>query len=193
MKKQRVSLWIVVVFAVVLSFFTALRAAPVRGQGQRIGPGQVPAGLAAEDWDRILAQLPAGYDETNKLSASDAGAGDGFGWSVAISGDTLVVGAFEADGGPGDPIPESGAAYVFERDLGGAGNWGEAAKLSASDAGRFDYFGWSVAISGDTLVVGARYEDGGPGDPLDDSGAAYVYQAVQLDMSIHLPVVLRQP
>ena len=114
MKTQRVSLWIVVVFAVVLSFSTALRAAPVKGQGQRIDRGQVPAGLAVEDWDRILAQLPAGYDETNKLSASDAGADDRFGQSVAISGDTLVVGAYHEDGDPGDPLPSSGAAYVFQ-------------------------------------------------------------------------------
>ena len=68
-----------------------------------------------------------------------------------------------------------GAAYVFERNLGGADAWGEAAILHASDAQREDFFGRSVAISGFTAIVGAPHEDGGPGDPRENSGAAYVY------------------
>ena len=65
-----------------------------------------------------------------KLTASDAEAGDEFGWSVATSGDTVVVGAFGEDAG-GD---FAGAAYVFQRNAGGAGNWGEVKILTASDA-----------------------------------------------------------
>ena len=64
-----------------------------------------------------------------------------------------------------------GAAYVFARDQGGVGNWGEVEKLMASDAQSLAYFGFSVAISGDTAVVGARNADsGGLG-----VGAAYVF------------------
>ena len=70
-----------------------------------------------------------------------------------------------------------GAAYVFERNKDGGGttadNWGQVQKLTASDTGDDDYFGRSVAISGDTVVVGAWGENGAGGD---DRGAAYVFE-----------------
>ncbi|MCH7580736.1 MAG: hypothetical protein IIB22_10885, partial [Chloroflexi bacterium] len=53
---------------------------------------------------------------------------------MAVSGDTAVVGANLEDGGAGDPLDRAGAAYVFERNQGGADSWGEVAKLTASDA-----------------------------------------------------------
>ena len=112
--------------------------------------------------------------ETAILRASDARANDEFGWSVSVSGDRLVVGAPFEDGGAGNPASSSGAAYVFERD--GAGTWSEIAILRASDAQADDYFGISVSISGDRLVVGAYEEDGGTGDPVQNSGAAYVFE-----------------
>jgi hypothetical protein len=65
------------------------------------------------------------------------------------------------------------------------------AKLTASDAQTVDFFGGSVAISGDTVVVGAVQEDGGPGDPLYNAGAAYVYWNIP-DNFVYLPVVLGQ-
>ena len=107
-------------------------------------------------------------DEVKKLTASDAQADDQFGGSVAVSGDTAVVGA-EYEDGVGN---SRGAAYVFERDQGGADNWGEVTKLTASDAQADDQFGWSVAVSGDTAVVGAYQEDAGG----SQAGAAYVFQ-----------------
>ncbi len=116
------------------------------------------------------------WGEIKKLTASDAQAGDEFGISVAISGDTALVGAFGEDGGPGDPASVAGAAYVFERNQGGMNNWGEVVKFSASDAQADDQFGGSVAISGDTIIVGAVSEDGGPGDPLNRAGAAYMFR-----------------
>ncbi len=106
------------------------------------------------------------WGEVKKLTASDAQAGNGFGWSVAVSGDAAVVGApFEGTGAG------HGAAYVFGRDQGSQDNWGEVAKLTASDAGANDLFGWSAAVSGDTAVVGALREDAGG----EDAGAAYVF------------------
>lgn len=101
--------------------------------------------------------------------------GDQFGISVAISGDLVIVGAQEEDGGSGDPLTGAGTAYIFQRDLGGADGWGEVEQLVASDAGAGDYFGHSVAISGNRAVVGAVWEDGGPGDPTSNAGAAYVF------------------
>jgi hypothetical protein len=101
-----------------------------------------------------------------KLTAGDAAAGDYFGCSVAISGDTAVVGAHRADGGGKQ---NQGAAYVFTRS---EGTWTERQKLTASDGATFDEFGISVAIDGDTIVVGAREADVGGSQ---NQGAAYVF------------------
>ena len=107
-------------------------------------------------------------NEVKKLRASDAEAGDLFGLSVAVSGDSAVVGALKPD----FPVTNPGAAYVFQRDQGGADNWGEVVKLTASDAGAGDLFGVNVAVSGGTAVVGALHEDAGG----SEAGAAYVFQ-----------------
>jgi hypothetical protein len=135
---------------------------PLNGSGAAYLFGRYHGG--ADNWGQVTA-----------LRASDAQALDYYGTSVAFSGDTVVVGNANEDGGAGDPHPYSGAAYVYDRDVGGADNWGEATILRASDAGAYDYFGVSVAIDGDTVVVGASYEDGGAGDPLTDSGAVYLF------------------
>ena len=111
------------------------------------------------------------WGEVKKLTASDAQPGDFFGQSVAVSGDTAVVGAVLEDAG-GSPTDNFGGAYIFQRDQGGAENWGEVKKLTASDAERKDFFGVGVAASGDTAVVGAFFEDAGGGN----AGAAYVFQ-----------------
>jgi len=93
------------------------------------------------------------WGQVKILSASDKADGDQFGDRVAISGDTVVVGAPSAhSGGTG-----RGQAYVFSKDLGGTNNWGQVKVLSASDKADFNKFGWSVAISGDTAVIGAPY------------------------------------
>ncbi len=111
---------------------------------------------------------PGNWGEVTKLTASDAQAADWFGISVAVSGDTVVVGSYLEDAGGNT----AGAAYVFQRDQGGADNWGEVTKLTASDAQAGDQFGESVAVSGDTAVVGAPLEDAGG----SDAGAAYVFR-----------------
>ena len=108
------------------------------------------------------------WGEVAKITAGDAAFDDGFGRSVAISGDTVIVGAFDDD----DNGTDSGSAYVYQRDEGGADNWGEVAKITASDGAAYDVFSWSVSISGDTAIVGAHDYDG---DWLND-GSAYVYQ-----------------
>jgi len=75
--------------------------------------------------------------------------GDGrLGEDVSVSGDVVVAGApFDLD--------STGAAYVFQRDAGGTDNWGLVARLVAPDGGRYEYFGGSVSVSGDTAMVGA--------------------------------------
>ncbi|MDH5669441.1 MAG: FG-GAP repeat protein, partial [Nitrospira sp.] len=102
------------------------------------------------------------------VKASDTGDSDAFGTSVAISGDTLVVGAPGEDSNgvgvnPAAPAQTdnsalaSGAVYVFARN---AGVWSQQAYVKASNTGDSDLFGTSVSISGNQLVVGAPGEDG---------------------------------
>jgi hypothetical protein len=108
------------------------------------------------------------WGEVKKLKASDAEEDTYFGRSVAIDGDTIIIGAYAADGIESD----MGAAYIFERNQAGTDNWGELIKLTASDGEKGDGFGRSVAIFGDTIVVGAYRKDGNG----SDRGAAYIYE-----------------
>jgi hypothetical protein len=98
-------------------------------------------------WDGTEWQL------AKKLVASDAKASDQFGGCVAISGDTVVVAATGVDI---STKYSAGAVYVFQRDWGGANQWGQVTRITAPDAAGYDYFGQSVAVEGDTVVVGRR-------------------------------------
>ncbi len=102
--------------------------------------------------------------EVAKLRAIDASAGDQFGWSIALSGDTVVVGSFVDD----DKGINSGSAYVFTRS---GTTWTQQAKLTASDGLAGHEFGRSVSVSGDRAVVGAPLDD----DPGLSTGSAYVF------------------
>ena len=114
---------------------------------------------------------PDNWGEVKKVTASDPQEGDNFGWSVAVSGDVVIVGAKWEE----SPVFfDRGAAYVFHRDAGGLNNWGEVKKLIASDPESFDNFGSSVAVSGDTAVVGAD-----EWVSTIESGQAYVFQRDQ--------------
>lgn len=121
----------------------------------------------------VIANAPSvaiggGFAEIQKRTASDGSAGDQFGWSVATDADSMIVGAPSEDASGSN----AGAAYIFFRAEGGSGNWGEVAKLAASDASSNDRFGWSVDIEGDTAAVGAIYgENAGVG-----VGAVYIFE-----------------
>ncbi|MEE2917483.1 MAG: FG-GAP repeat protein, partial [Candidatus Neomarinimicrobiota bacterium] len=104
------------------------------------------------------------WSQQAKLVASDAATNDNFGYSVSISGDYALVGAYQDDDGGSN----SGAAYTFIRD---GTSWSQQAKLVASDAADADHFGWSVSISGDYALVGAKYDD----DASSNSGSAYTF------------------
>ncbi len=107
------------------------------------------------------------WNDGVKLTASDGAAYDNFGISVAVDGDTVVVGASGDDGAGAD----SGAAYVFTRN---DGVWDDGVKLTASDGAALDYFGYSVAVDGDTVLVGAYRDDDEENDS-EDSGSAYIF------------------
>jgi hypothetical protein len=85
--------------------------------------------------------------------ATDPQTGDVFGSAVAISGNYFIVGAYQEDGGAGNPLPNAGAAYLFHRT--GSDIWNAGYKITAPDAQANDLFGWSVGISGTYLIVGA--------------------------------------
>ena len=123
------------------------------------------------------------------MKASNTDFGDQFGFSVALSGDTLAVGVNQEDsaatGVNGDESNnlafDAGAVYMFTRDVNN--QWSQQAYLKASSTESNDQFGWSVALSGDTLAVGAVVEDsnatGVNGDESNNlaggSGAVYVF------------------
>ena len=106
------------------------------------------------------------WDAGTKIIATDAAVYDKFGWSVAISGDYAIVGAYANT----DAGTNSGSAYIFRRT--GTNTWDTGTKIVASDLAARDYFGWSVAISGDYAIVGAHKDDDGG----TDSGSAYIFR-----------------
>jgi hypothetical protein len=104
------------------------------------------------------------WNEQAKLLPSDGAADHFFGLSVAVDGDTAVIGAPRDD----DNGARSGSAYVFTRT---GESWTEQSKLLPSDGADQDRFGWAVAVDGDTAVIGTRFDD----DNGENSGSAYVF------------------
>ena len=99
------------------------------------------------------------WTQTQKLTASDEGLSDVFGYSVLVEGSTAFVGAYGNN-------QFQGAVYVFTES---GGTWTETQKLTADDGTSNAYFGYAIAVSGSTLVVGAW------GDGSNLQGAAYVF------------------
>ena len=101
----------------------------------------------------------------HRLFPKDPMAGSRFGYSAGISGNTMVIGAFVADGA----TPGSGAAYVFERKN---DHWVQSAKIFANDGAEGDGFGSSAAIDGDTIIVGSPFSTVGT---MPGAGVAYIF------------------
>ncbi len=137
--------------------------------------------VAGESGSAYIFQRDAGgrenWGQVAELTSTDLAGNDFFGWSVSLSGDTALVGAWGNDDDDDENGIETGSAYIFQRDFGGTDNWGQVAKLTASDARLLDWFGMSVALNGDTAFVGAAMKD--DADPANincQSGAAYIFQ-----------------
>lgn len=106
---------------------------------------------------------PQGASQLQRIIANDFAAGEDFGYSIAVDGDTLLIGAVSADvAGQVD----QGVAYIFVRQ---GQSWVQQAKLSSSDGLAGDGFGVDVALQGDTALIGAFRQ----GD--QDIGAAYLF------------------
>ena len=139
------SIWVVMIVIAMVASSAAAETGLIR-----------PTNLSDQAWERILEQLDrtdlksySATTESTKIFASTPGAAASFGWSTAADGDTVVVGAYGF-------VSYTGAAFVFERNQGGADNWGHTKKITAAAGAASDRFGNSVSISGDTVVVGAN-------------------------------------
>jgi hypothetical protein len=126
--------------------------------------GSTPYGLLGSAY--VFERGAGVWTEVAELGYPASWPDDGFGYAVAIHGDTVVVGAPRANVFPTGP---TGVAYVYERNAGGVGNWGFVTTLTASDGAVGDVYGWSVAIHEDTVAIGAYADSGYVGD-------AYVYE-----------------
>lgn len=104
-----------------------------------------------------------------KIFNSDQEDYDRFGWSVGIDGDLAVIGAYGEDDDVDDmsSMSKAGSAYIFERNVDGV--WEEVQKIVASDREEGDEFGWTVDVSGTTIIVGAHHEDH------DEAGEEFIF------------------
>ncbi len=127
-------------------------------------PGKSGAGKASGA-AYLFQQGQNGWNLIAVLEPDDGEAHLYFGHSVAISGEQIIIGAFQH----GERGYGAGAAYIFEKT--GAG-WSQTARLTANYGEKNDSFGYSVAISPDTAIIGAYREDGSA----KDSGAAYIFK-----------------
>ncbi len=109
----------------------------------------------------VFVRVGAVWSQQSKFLPVDIKASDRFGWSVALSGETALIGAPLAS-------TSTGAAYAYVRN---AGTWMQQKKFTALDADASDQFGHSVAISGDTAIIGARADE----PKGTNSGSAYVF------------------
>lgn len=113
----------------------------------------------------VFTRSGSSWTQQAKLTANDGETGDAFGFSVAVQGDTAVLGS-RNDGSPGKL--SHGSAYVFARD---GTTWTQQAKLLSSDGSAYDYFGSKVALDGDTALVGNNSEE----TILSTTESAYVF------------------
>jgi len=160
-----------------------------------VGGNQADSSTSGSGAVYVFSRVGTVWTQEAYVKASNTGAGDYFGWSVALSldGTRLAVGApFEASSASGiggnqadDSALASGAVYVFSRV---GTTWTQEAYIKASNTGASDQFGYSVSLSSDAtrLAVGARFEassaTGIGGNQADngstDSGAVYVFSRV---------------
>jgi len=132
------------------------------------------------------ARTGAGWVE-QLLVPSDSAPEDGFGTACAVDGKTIVVGAYGNDHlDPGSFFNDAGAVYVFETDELG---WVETQRLTAFDAKPNDFFGYSVALQGSTLVIGAAAKN----EENFSSGAVYVYTRSRTGFVLETKLVSNEP
>ncbi|MBN1186522.1 MAG: carbohydrate binding domain-containing protein [Bacteroidales bacterium] len=119
------------------------------------------------------------WQQITKLSAFDRQDGDFFGWDLSLSNNTLVVGVrYESEDQNGSgTVLNAGSAYIFERNP-SLPVWNFKQKIVAPDRSENDYFGQSVSIYGDYIIIGANSEDQDEhnSNTLSAAGSAYIYK-----------------
>lgn len=151
----------------------------VFGDSVDISGNTIVVGAPGDDADDageayVFTRSNSTWTQQARLTASNATNGDNFGFSVGVSGDNIVVGAWDES----TTASSSGAAYIFNRS---GATWTEQKLLKASAVANGEEFGFSVGISGDRIIVGDTEENyGGPngfgGD--EDQGAAYLFRII---------------
>jgi hypothetical protein len=112
-----------------------------------------------------LSVSPVLWEEKAKLTASDGTASDRFGWSVSVSGNVAIAGAYQKQKGVN---AKQGSAYLYEKNI-STGVWEQKTILTASDGAASDQLGWAVSVSGNVAIVSAWGDD-------SSTGSAYLYQ-----------------
>ena len=112
-----------------------------------------------------LSVSPVLWEEKAKLTASDGTASDRFGWSVSVSGNVAIAGAYQKQKGVN---AKQGSAYLYEKNI-STGVWEQKNILTASDGAASDQLGWAVSVSGNVAIVSAWGDD-------SSTGSAYLYQ-----------------
>ena len=118
----------------------------------------------AASGESLSEAVAATFREQAKLAPIDGATGDNFGFSVSLSGNRALIGAYSTD----ENGANSGSAFIFGFD---GTTWSQEAKLLPSDGAAGDFFGGHVSLSGNRALVGASYK----GDSFGDNGAAYVF------------------
>jgi hypothetical protein len=121
----------------------------------------------------VFTRTGTTWTQQAKLLASDGHANDRFAWPVTLDGDTALIGVCQDD----DTGVDSGSAYVFTRT---GTTWTQQQKLLASDSHAGDWFGIRIALDGNTILIGACYDD----DNGINSGSAYVFTRTGSTFSI---------
>jgi uncharacterized repeat protein (TIGR01451 family) len=132
-----------------------------------IGVPSANLGLGGEGAADVFTRSGGVWFGQARLTAGDPGEDDHFGSSLALDGDTVLLGAYGDDLTSGN---ETGSAYVF---TGAGASWSEQEKLTASGAEGGDRFSWSLALQGDTAFIGAPNDDHDGGTM---AGSGYVFE-----------------
>ena len=118
------------------------------------------------------------WSQTQKIVTSDRAGSDQFGNDVSIFENTLCVGAYTEDHDQNglNNLSSSGSTYIFDRNL--SGIWSQSQKIVASDRAISDFFGCSVSLWGNYIIVGAQSEDHDiiGGNSISNAGSAYIFE-----------------
>jgi hypothetical protein len=130
------------------------------------------------------------WTQQQKIVASDRGSGDYFGFTVSITENYAIVGAYNEDENVsgGSTLTDAGSAYIFK--LNGS-TWSQLQKIVASDRYIGDFFGYSVSISGSYAIIGAigEDEDISGGNTIDQAGSAYIFNRIDTTWIQHQKIV----